>query len=62
MEEETICISKRVFSDVIGEIQLMKESLELMQDKEFMESHRRAKEQIKNRDFVDWNELQNNSN
>ena len=31
------------------------DSLELMADKDFMDSY--AKEQVKNREFVDWNEL-----
>ena len=34
-----------------------KESLELMFDGEFMRSYKRAKEQIKKREFVDWNAL-----
>ena len=33
------------------------ESLELMRDKKFMRSYKKSKEQIKKRDFVDWNEL-----
>ena len=41
---------KEDFDDII-------ESLELMADKEFMESYKKAKEQIKKREFVDWNEL-----
>ena len=45
---------KENFDDII-------ESLELMADKEFMESYQRAKEQIKNREFVDWNELLDSS-
>ena len=60
--EDTITIDRRVLNDMIEEFQLMKESLELMQDEEVMESLKKSKEQIKNRDFADWNELQNNSN
>ena len=60
--EDTITIDKKILKDMIEEFQLMKESLELMQDEEVMESLKRSKEQIKNRDFADWNELQNNSN
>ena len=59
--EETITIDRKVLNDMIEEFQLMKESLELMQDKEVMESLKRSQEQIKNKDFADWNELQNSS-
>jgi len=62
LEQETMTVSKQVFNDVIEELELMKESLELMQDKEFMESFRRSKEQIKKGEFADWNELQSCSN
>ena len=60
--EGTITIDRKVLNDMIEEFQLMKESLELMQDEEVMESLKRSKEQIKNKDFADWNELQNHSN
>ena len=60
--EGTITIDRKVLNDMIEEFQLMKESLELMQDEEVMESLKRSKEQIKNKDFADWNELQNSSN
>ena len=33
------------------------ESLELMSDEKFMASFKKAKEQIKKRDFVDWNAI-----
>ncbi len=36
---------------------LIQESLELMSDKGFMKSYKKAKKQIEKRDFVDWNEL-----
>ena len=60
--EDTITIDRKVLNDMIEEFQLMKESLELMQDEEVMESLKRSQEQIKNKDFADWNELQNSSN
>jgi len=60
--EGTITIDRKVLNDMIEEFQLMKESLELMQNEEVMESLKRSKEQIKNKDFADWNELQNHSN
>ena len=33
------------------------ESIELMMNKEFMDSYKKSKQQIKNRDFDDWNAL-----
>ena len=60
MESETLTIDKKAFAELIDEfeeLQLKLESLELMNDKEVMESHKRAKEQIKNRDFANWDEL-----
>ena len=42
---------------VKDEFDAIVESLELMADKEFMKSYKKSKEQIKKRDFVDWNEL-----
>ena len=60
--EGTITIDRKVLNDMIEEFQLMKESLELMQNEEVMESLKRSKEQIKNKNFADWNELQNSSN
>jgi hypothetical protein len=37
------------------EFDVVMESLELMDNKEFMDSYKKAKEEIKNRKFVDWN-------
>ncbi len=57
---ETITVRKDAIRDLVRvkeEFDAIVESLELMSDKEFMKSYRKAKEQIKNRDFVDWNEL-----
>ncbi len=57
---ETIIIEKKALTDLIRlkeEFDLIVESLELINNKEFMASHKRAKEQIKNRDFADWNAL-----
>ena len=45
--------------DIIEDLQLMQESLELMADEDFMESYKESKEQIKKREFVDWDELRN---
>jgi predicted CopG family antitoxin len=62
METETksVTISREVFEDLIRikeEFDAVMESLELMDNKEFMESYKKAKQEIKNRDFVNWNEL-----
>lgn len=60
MQTETIIIEKQALHDlqkIKEEFDSVIESLELMQDKKFMESYKRAKEQIKKRDFDDWNAL-----
>ena len=57
---ETINISKEAIVDLAkltNEINDRVESLELMSDKEFMESFRKSKEQIEKRKFANWNEL-----
>lgn len=57
---ETININKSAIIDLVKlthEINNRVESLELMGDKEFVESLRKSKEEIKNRKFADWNEL-----
>jgi|TARA_B100000315_G_C14334120_1_gene476596 hypothetical protein len=56
----TISVNKQAIVDLLKvkeEFDAIVESLELMGDKEFMDSYKKAKEQIKNKDFVDWNEL-----
>ena len=58
--ESTICIRKDAIIDLIklkDRFDTIIESLELMADKEFMESYNKSKEQIKKRDFADWDEL-----
>ncbi|MBU2496448.1 MAG: hypothetical protein KJ767_00110 [Nanoarchaeota archaeon] len=57
---ETITIQKEAVVDLIKlkeEFDAIVESIELMSNKEFMESHKKAKEQIKKREFANWNEL-----
>ncbi len=57
---EEITISKKVVDDLArltGEINDRVESLELMSDKKFMGSLKKADQQIKNREFSDWNAL-----
>ena len=60
MSTKTVTISREAFGDLIQikeELDTVMESLELMENEEFMESYKKAKEEIKNREFVDWNEL-----
>lgn len=62
---ESLIIKKRDFADLMNafeDLQLKLESIELENDKEFMESLKKSEEEIKNRDFADWNELQNIAN
>ncbi len=57
---ETITIRKDAIHDLIKvkeDFDAIIESLELMSDKEFMASLKRSKEQIKKRDFADWNAI-----
>ncbi|MBI2664425.1 hypothetical protein HYX10_03735 [Candidatus Woesearchaeota archaeon] len=56
----TITINKEAIADLVklkDEFNSVVESLELMADKEFIDSYQRSKEQIKKREFVDWNAL-----
>lgn len=58
--EETLCIDKRAIVDLLRikeEFDSIVESLELMSDKEFMDSYEKAKMQVKEREFSDWNAL-----
>ncbi|MDP3728266.1 MAG: hypothetical protein Q8R18_02310 [bacterium] len=45
--------SPKVKEDIDGIV----ESLELMSNPEFLASYKKAKEQVKKRNFVSWNEL-----
>ena len=52
--EQTITINREAFEDLMHvreELDAIVGSLELMQDKDFMESYKKAKEEIKNREF-----------
>jgi len=58
--EETLSINKNAILDLIKlkeEFDAIVESIELMSDKEFMTSYKKAREQIKKRDFADWDVL-----
>lgn len=57
---ETVNVNKQAIKDLIKvkeEFDSIVESLELINDKEFMESHDKAKKQIKEKDFHNWDEL-----
>ncbi len=56
----TITINKQALADLIRvkeEFDVIVESLELMSNKEFMDAYEKAKEQVKKREFEDWNDL-----
>ena len=56
----TVMVNKEAIADLLrikDEFNTVIESLELMADKEFMDSYAKAKEQVKKREFVDWNAL-----
>lgn len=57
---EMVSISKKDVIELVklaAELEDRLESLELMSDSEVMESHKRAKEQIKKREFANWDDL-----
>ena len=57
---EEISINKNAIKDLLrikDEFDAVVESIELIGDKEFMASHKKSKEQIKKREFSDWNDL-----
>ena len=57
---ETVTIERKNIVELVElatELEDRLESLELMSNPEVMESHRKAKEQIKNRDFANWDDL-----
>ncbi len=56
----TITIDKQAVEDLVKvkvEFDTIVDSIELMGDKEFMDSYKKAKQQIKKREFDDWNAL-----
>lgn len=57
---QTIQIDRQAVTDLIklkDEFDAVVESIELMSDRDFMDSYSKAKEQIKKREFADWNAL-----
>lgn len=60
METTTVTIRKDAILDLVeikDKFDAVIESLELMSDKEFMESYKKSRAQVEKRDFADWNEL-----
>ena len=60
MEQKQVMINRKVILDLVRlmeEVQDKLESLELVSDPEFMESLRKSDEEVKNRDFVDFDDL-----
>ena len=58
--QETILIIREAVEDLVKvkeEFDAIVESIELMSDKAFMNSYKKAKEQIRKRKFADWNAL-----
>ena len=56
----TVAVRKEAIADLVrikDEFDAVIESLELMADTKFMTTYKKAKEQVKKRDFTDWNEL-----
>jgi hypothetical protein len=57
---EEVCIDKQFIEDLLRikeEFNSVIESLELTGDEEFMNSYKKAKEQVQKRDFSDWDAL-----
>lgn len=57
---ETVLLRKDALNDLLKvkeEFDAIVESIELMSDQQFMASYKKAKEQIKNREFADWDAL-----
>ena len=57
---ETVNIDKKALTDLMilkDKFDSIIESLELMSDNEFMDSYKKSKQEIKERDFGEWNEL-----
>lgn len=57
---EKVIINKNAIEDLLKlkeNFNSIVESLELMSDEKFMESYKKSKDQIEEREFADWNEL-----
>jgi hypothetical protein len=56
----TVSVNKEAIMDLLrikDEFDAVIESLELMSDERFMSSYRKARQQVKKREFADWNDL-----
>ena len=57
---ETVQVNKQAIADLVRvkeDFDAIVESLELMSDKEFIDSYKKSREQVKKRDFDEWNSL-----
>ncbi len=57
---ETVLVRKDALNDLIKvkeKFDAIVESIELMSNKDFISSYKKSKEQIKKREFADWNAL-----
>lgn len=57
---QTVMINRQAIIDLVKvkeDFDSIIESIELMGNKEFMDSYGKSKEQVKRREFVDWNAL-----
>lgn len=60
MPPETVEVNKKAIKDLVRvkeEFDAIIESIELISDKTFMASYEKAQEQIKKREFDDWDGL-----
>lgn len=58
--KETLSIDKKAIADLVRikeDFNAIIESIELMGDDKFMNSFKKSKDQIKEREFTDWNAL-----
>jgi hypothetical protein len=60
VEMDYVTVNKTAFMDLLrvkDEFDGIVESMELMADKEFMASYKKARKQVEKGDFADWNAL-----
>jgi len=60
MTSATVTVNREAILDLVrvkDEFDSIVESLELMSNPDFMVSYKKSREQVKNRDFVDWDAL-----
>ena len=56
----TVEVNREAIMDLIrvkDQFDTIVESIELMMNKEFMDSYKKSRQQIKNRDFADWDAI-----